>query len=86
MSQAATFLGASILISIGVIVIAVLLLILNNLFSKFWKPVELMRFYDPYQRAREHERLEQHEPLMDKVEPILEASLVQTIKPTMKKR
>lgn len=82
MSQAATFLGASILISIGVIVISVLLLILNNLFSKFWKPVVLMRFYDPYQQAREYEQREQNEPLMDKVEPILEAPL----KPTMKKR
>lgn len=80
MTQAATFLGASILISIGVIVIAILLLILNNLFSMFWKPVKMMRFYDPYQEVREQQ---QHEPLMDKVEPVLD---VTSTKPTMRKR
>ncbi|CAB5220956.1 hypothetical protein UFOVP240_60 [uncultured Caudovirales phage] len=82
MSQAATFLGASILISIGVIIIAILLLILNNLFSMFWKPVKMMRFYDPYQHQKEYE---QNEPLMDKVEPTLEAPVTPP-KPTMKKR
>lgn len=80
MTQAATFLGASILISIGVIVIAILLLILNNLFSMFWKPVKMMRFYDPYLEAKEND------PLMDKVEPMLEAPVVIPTKPTMRKR
>lgn len=80
MTQAATFLGASILISIGVVVIAVLVIILNNLFSSFWKPVKIMRFYDPYQEAREQQ---QHEPLMDKVEPVLN---VTSTKPTIRKR
>lgn len=68
MSQAATFLGASILISIGVIIIAILLLILNNLFSMFWKPVRVLRFHDPYARP-----YEQSEPLMEKVQPSLES-------------
>lgn len=77
MSQAATFLGASILISIGIVILAILLLILNNLFNMFWKPVKMMKFYDPYQQIK------QHEPLMDKVEPVLS---VTPPKPTMKRK
>lgn len=73
MTQAATFLGASILISLGVVVIALLVIILNNLFSAFWKPVKILRFHDPY-----HPR----EPLLDKVEPALETAV--DIKPTLK--
>jgi len=38
--QAATFFVASILVGFGVIVIAVILLTLNNLFSRFWKPIK----------------------------------------------
>jgi hypothetical protein len=38
--SAATFFVASILVGFGVIVIAVILLTLNNLFSMFWKPVK----------------------------------------------
>ena len=38
--SAATFFVASILIGFGVIVIAVILLTLNNLFSRFWKPIK----------------------------------------------
>lgn len=75
MTQAATFLGASILLSIGILVIAILLIILNNLFSRFWKPVLLMRFHDPY-----HPR----DPLLEKVEPELEIST--EMKPTLKKK
>ena len=38
--SAATFFVASILVGFGVIVIAVILLTLNNLFSRFWKPIK----------------------------------------------
>ena len=38
--SAATFFVATILIGFGVIVIAVILLTLNNLFSRFWKPIK----------------------------------------------
>ena len=37
--SAATFFVASILTGFGVIIIAVIILALNNLFSKFWKPI-----------------------------------------------
>ena len=38
--SAATFFVASILMGFGVIVIAMILLALNNLFSRFWKPIK----------------------------------------------
>ena len=37
--SAATFFVASILTGFGVIIIALIILALNNLFSKFWKPI-----------------------------------------------
>ena len=37
--SAATFFVASILIGFGVIIIAIIMLTLNNLFSRFWKPI-----------------------------------------------
>jgi len=38
--SASTFFVASILIGFGVIIIAVIILTLNNLFSMFWKPIK----------------------------------------------
>ena len=38
--SAATFFVASILTGFGVIIIAVIILTLNNLFSRFWKPIK----------------------------------------------
>ncbi len=38
--SAATFFVVSILVGFGVIVIAGILLTLNNLFSRFWKPIK----------------------------------------------
>ena len=37
--SAATFFVGSILIGFGVIIIAIIILILNNMFSMFWKPI-----------------------------------------------
>ena len=38
--SAATFFVASILVGFGAIIIAVIILTLNNLFSRFWKPIK----------------------------------------------
>ena len=43
-NQAAVFLAGSILTGLGFIVVAGVILIVNNLFSKFWKPIEWERF------------------------------------------
>ena len=41
MNQATTFLGASILLVIGILVIIVGAVAINNILHKFWKPVNL---------------------------------------------
>jgi hypothetical protein len=46
MDQAAVFLAASILICMGGCVIACGILIVNNLFANFWKPVTWLRYLD----------------------------------------
>lgn len=45
--SAATFFVASILIGFGVIIIAIIILTLNNLFSMFWKPIK-WNIYVPF--------------------------------------
>lgn len=48
MESAAIFMSASILITIGVIVIVMGVIIINNLFEKYWKPVKMFRYeYKP---------------------------------------
>jgi hypothetical protein len=44
MSQAATFLGGSILTVIGFIVIVAGIVVVNNILHKFWKPIKILRF------------------------------------------
>ena len=45
--SAATFFVGMILIGLGVIVIAMVILLLNNLFSKYWKPVKFSIYEFP---------------------------------------
>jgi hypothetical protein len=40
MDTAAVFLAASILMGLGFIAIGITVLVVNNLFSKYWKPVQ----------------------------------------------
>lgn len=48
MEQAAFLLAGSILLMLGILVIVAGILIINNLFSKFWKPVTLTKYdYHP---------------------------------------
>jgi hypothetical protein len=44
MESAAIFMSASILITIGVIVIMIGAIIINNLFEKYWKPVKMFKY------------------------------------------
>jgi hypothetical protein len=41
MDQAAVFLAGSILTALGFIVVVISIVIINNIFAKFWKPVKL---------------------------------------------
>jgi hypothetical protein len=45
--QAASFLTGSILFGIGVVCLTVTILVVNNLFSKYWKPVVFTKYLFP---------------------------------------
>lgn len=42
--QAAIFLAATVLLGMGITSIAITVLVLNNLFSKYWQPITLRVF------------------------------------------
>jgi hypothetical protein len=44
-AQAANFLAASILISLGVVVIGIACVVLNNIAHKYWKPIKVWQFH-----------------------------------------
>jgi len=46
MDTAATFLAGSILIMMGFVVVVIGIVIINNIFSRYWKPVKWMRMMD----------------------------------------
>lgn len=41
MNQAATFLGSSILLMMGFVVVVIGIVIINNILNKYWKPVRI---------------------------------------------
>jgi hypothetical protein len=41
MNQAATFLGSSILFMISMVVLVIGVVVINNIISKYWKPVRI---------------------------------------------
>ncbi len=47
MDQASLFLSSSILLSLGIIIVVVAVLIVNNLLYKYWKPLNLYKIVDP---------------------------------------
>lgn len=61
MQQAATFLAATILITIGSIVIIAGIVIVNNILHKYWKPISFLKWQDYYGPSRflSQEELEQ---------------------------
>jgi hypothetical protein len=46
MDQASVFLAGSILTCMGFVVIAIAILVVNNLCAKYWKPIKWIRFED----------------------------------------
>jgi hypothetical protein len=46
-NQAATFLAGSLLIGIALVIVGSVILILNNLFHKFWKPIKMIAYHNP---------------------------------------
>ena len=47
MDQSAVFLAGSILTGLGFICVAISILVINNLCSKYWKPVKWIRYEEP---------------------------------------
>jgi len=52
MDQASTFLSATILITIGTIIICAGIVVINNILHKYWKPVTLLKWQDYYNPPR----------------------------------
>ena len=46
MDQAAVFFAGSILTGLGFIVVVICILIINNLFYEYWKPIKWIKFED----------------------------------------
>lgn len=58
--QAANFLAGSILIGVGFIVICAVVIVINNMFSKYWKPIEWS--WPEYGKFVSHEELVKKDP------------------------
>lgn len=59
MDQAAIFLSSSILVGLAAILIFAVILVINNLLHKYWKPFNLYRIVDPNIRFAEPHELDQ---------------------------
>lgn len=51
--QSAMFLASSILVGLGTIVLIIVVLVINNLFAKFWKPIDVAKHMFPNSPALE---------------------------------
>jgi hypothetical protein len=51
--QSAMFLASSILVGLGTIVLIIMVLVINNLFAKFWKPIDMSKHLFPDSQAFE---------------------------------
>ena len=60
---AATFFVGTILVGLGVVVVSLVLLLLNNLFNKYWKPVKFSVYHFPHSN-----HIDYNEPVMGNVE------------------
>jgi len=66
MDIAAAWLAGSILFSLGTIVIIAGIIVINNLLSKYWKPVQFFKWADqPPSRFMTHEEAEKIAPSFD---------------------
>jgi hypothetical protein len=70
-SSASNFLSASILIGCGISIVGIALVFLNNLVSKYWKPVRIFTpdswkgFFPPHERYVPHDEITRIPPTLD---------------------
>jgi len=76
--QSAMFLASSILVGLGTIVLIIMVLVINNLFVKFWKPVDVSKHMFPNSQALEKGL---NSRFVDAAEPITEPKIEPTIEP-----
>jgi len=67
MDKLAVFFAGSILVTLGIIVIALGIILINNLIHKYWKPVTWFRYeYKPiYFDPKTGEQLVKEEPILE---------------------
>jgi hypothetical protein len=66
-NDAVTFLAGSILISVGMAMVGLMLLVMNNLFSKYWKPVKVFVYENrPYKLGEILEPTIDNDPIQKK--------------------
>ena len=65
MDQAAVFLAGSILTALGFVVVVIAIVIINNILSKYWKPVKIWRFEEHPSRFASQEELDRIAPVLD---------------------
>lgn len=71
MEQASVFLSGSILIMLGLIVVFIGLVAINNVIYKFWKPIKLWQFHDyPPSRFATHDEVQKMEPQIGEDPPL----------------
>jgi len=76
--QSAMFLASSILVGLGTIVLIIVVLVINNLFAKFWKPVDMSKHIFPNSHALEKGM---NSRFVAATEPNAEPKLEPTIEP-----
>jgi hypothetical protein len=76
--QSAMFLASSILVGLGTIVLIIMVLIINNLFVKFWKPIDVSKHMFPNSQALEKGL---NSRFADATEPIAGPKIEPTIEP-----
>jgi hypothetical protein len=69
--QASTFLCGSILIGIGLIVIVATIVIINNIFSRYWKPVQWVHTLPGMAEPRRFATEEEIKSIDKTVDPLL---------------
>jgi len=73
--DAANFVSSALLISLGLIIIVATILIINNLFNRFWRPVKVFTYIAAKisaedAAAMEENRVDRIEPRIDQKKPM----------------
>ena len=68
--DAANFVSSALLISLGVIIVVATILIINNLFNRYWRPVKVFTYIAAKISAEDAAAMEENR--VDRVDPRME--------------